>query len=204
MTALVDRTGQRYGRLVAKRYLGNLRWECVCDCGTVCTPLGISLGRGHTLSCGCLAKDRAKEANTTHGHTRSRAYIAWVNMRKRCGSAVNNNDFAWYGGRGITVCKRWQTFEKFYADMGDPPDGMSLDRINSKKGYSPANCRWATAQEQAHNSRVTKLSDADVLAIRTDTRPYKDIAATYDISKGHVCKVRSGKFYPRLLNHVEV
>jgi hypothetical protein len=104
-----------------------------------------------------------------------------------------------YSGRGIAVCKRWLKFENFLTDMGEAPAGYTLDRINGKKGYSPTNCRWATPTQQAHNSRVTKLTDADVLAIRNDMRPYKEIAAQYGVSAGHVCKVRSGKFYTRLM-----
>jgi hypothetical protein len=198
MTARIDRTGQRYGRLVAVKYVGAQKWECLCDCGATCYPHSASLARGHTQSCGCFASERRRVANTTHGHRHSRAYTAWVNMRRRCSAGVGDKDYAWYGQRGITVCKRWAKFENFYADMGDPPKGTSLDRKNPNRGYMPSNCRWATAAQQAHNSRVTKLSDADVRAIRSDSRPYKEIAAQYGVSPGHVCKVRSGKFYTRL------
>jgi hypothetical protein len=198
MTARIDRTGQRYGRLTVTRYVGKRKWECVCDCGSVCYPEGVSLGRGHTNSCGCYAAARARDANTTHGASKSPAWNAWTRMHQRCNAKPGLKNYAWYGAKGITVCPQWATFEQFYADMGAPPAGTSLDRMDNSKGYSPDNCRWATATEQAHNSRVTKLSDADVLAIRSDERPYKEIAVQYGVSVGHVCKVRSGRFYPRL------
>jgi hypothetical protein len=197
MNARIERTGLRYGRLVVVRYAGGRKWECTCDCGNVCYPEGVSLGRGHTNSCGCLAAARAKAANTTHGASKTPAWYAWVGMHQRCRALPGTKNYAWYGARGIAVCARWESFRNFYADMGAPPPGMSLDRRDGTKGYSPKNCRWATATQQAHNSRVTKLSDADVLSICADQRPYKIIATQYGVSVGHVCKVRGGRFYPR-------
>lgn len=202
MTTRIDRTGQRYGRLTAVRYVGDGKWECLCDCGNTCYSVVASLNRGHTKSCGCYAAERRKVANTTHGASRTPVWYAWVSMRRRCMALPGAKNYAWYGARGITVCSRWESFENFYADMGIPPLGTSLDRIDGSKGYYPGNCRWATSSEQAHNSRVTKLSDADVLAIRKDARPYKLIAQQYQISVGHVCKVRSGRFYARLLEQI--
>lgn len=198
MSKLLDISGQRFGRLVVRSYAKNSKWECVCDCGALTTVQSVRLRQGDTSSCGCYQRDRASEANTTHGARRTRAYNTWTNMRKRCAN-LEGPDAPWYAAKGIAVCNRWQNFNLFLDDMGQPPEGASLDRIDGALGYSPENCRWATAREQSHNSKVTKLSDHDVRAIRGDARPYKDIAAQYGISKGHVCKVRSGKFYSRLL-----
>lgn len=82
----------------------------------------------------------------------SRAYTSWRGMIDRC---TNPNMASWkdYGGRGITVCERWRTFEHFYADMGDPPGGMTLDRIDVDGNYEPSNCRWATTAVQSRNRR---------------------------------------------------
>lgn len=88
--------------------------------------------------------------------SRTRIYQAWKNMRIRC-TDPKAHRYESYGGRGITVCERWQTFENFYADMGDLPEGMTLDRIDPDAGYTPENCRWATPLEQANNKRTTRM-----------------------------------------------
>jgi hypothetical protein len=88
----------------------------------------------------------------THGLTHTRAYIAWRDMLRRCRNP-NRPDFRNYGGRGITVCERWLNFPAFFQDMGQPPAGLSLDRINNDGNYEPGNCRWADSLTQANNRR---------------------------------------------------
>lgn len=82
-------------------------------------------------------------------------YSTWTNMRARCNSP-SCPDYQWYGARGIKICKRWDNFWLFVKDMGDRPEGCTLDRKNNRKGYSKSNCRWATATEQRINSRPKK------------------------------------------------
>lgn len=97
---------------------------------------------------------RPPEHGHTKGNSRSITYITWSNMKARC----FNKKHKWYpryGGRGITVCKRWLSFENFLKDMGCKPNGMTLERVNNNKGYCKSNCQWATVQENAENRSTT-------------------------------------------------
>lgn len=157
----IDRTGRKYGRLTAVRRAendkhGNSQWECLCDCGAVAIVSSPSLATGNTKSCGCLSKElagiRARERSTTHGLSNTRTYKVWAGMRKRC---RNPNDIAYYyyGGRGIKVCERWMKFENFLADMGEVPEGMSIERLDVNGDYCPENCVWLPNSEQRKNVR---------------------------------------------------
>lgn len=157
--------GERFGRLVvvAKLEMTNhgRMWECRCDCGSVTKALSARLNNGQTASCGCLRHEVLVARNTKHGHGSarkgvSRTYTSWQAMHARCYNP-SSPSYSNYGGRGIKVCRRWFKFEHFLADMGERPEGMSLDRKKVSLDYSPGNCKWSTRDEQSSNRRNVTL-----------------------------------------------
>lgn len=161
MTALVDLTGQRFGRLLVVERVersagsGQARWRCNCDCGGTTVTHGSNLRSGKTTSCGCAVVDANRERLMTHGTSRGDTkhdlYDTWSGIRKRC-LTTTSQAYPRYGGRGITVCPEWDDFLTFVADVGPRPSALhSLDRIDNDGNYEPGNVRWATAKEQADN-----------------------------------------------------
>lgn len=155
-------TGRRFDMLTVLEFAGienhRARWLCQCDCGSKKIIKGIDLRSGNSGSCGCRTRKKSLERSTTHGATiggkHSGAYRSWRSMKQRCNDpkAVN---YPRYGAIGIRYCEAWADFEAFYADMGDRPEGFSLDRIDPRLGYSTENCRWIPNNEQAKNQRKT-------------------------------------------------
>jgi hypothetical protein len=106
-------------------------------------------------------RQSAGDRTRTHGMSGTAIYSIWDSMIQRCYNQ-NRRDFKSYGANGVTVCEKWRaSFIEFFNDMGHRPDGMSLDRINPEKGYSPDNCRWATTRQQARNRRVNRMLTHD-------------------------------------------
>lgn len=135
-----------------------LRLRCVCVCGKEKIVMPRQLLIREVTSCGCWRTQVLGERTRTHGMSNSRVkgyanrtYGIWQAMRDRC-SNNNRKDFYRYGGRGISVCERWDSFENFLEDMGEAPIGLTLDRVDNSKGYCKENCEWATRKKQAVNT----------------------------------------------------
>ncbi len=152
---------KRFGRLVVEKFLGRklvsgvLRpfWLCKCDCGGFTESTSSNLIAGNSTSCGCK-KIEACLKRSTHGKSGTTEYEAWKKMRERC---LNKNckEYKHYGGRGIRICKRWDKFENFLADLGLKPKGYSLERKKVNDGYKPSNCLWIPKTKQNRNRRDT-------------------------------------------------
>lgn len=172
-TQIKNEVGNKYGRLFVASdagcdKFGNKQWHCICDCGNEKVIIGTNLRKGLTKSCGCLHKEIAREEGkktATHGRALTPAYRTWVAMVRRC-TKPTDQAFWRYGGKGVTVCDRWlNNFENFYADMGDRAEGMTLDRINPFRGYSPDNCRWADSKTQANNTQHKFLKEHGLCSV---------------------------------------
>ena len=157
MSARAKLEGKRFGRLEVVEFShadNNAFWICKCDCGNIKTIRGSDLTRHQSTSCGCYSIEKTKETNTKHGMIGTPIYYTWQGMIARCTNEDAPN-YHNYGGIGITVCDKWRKFENFYADMGERPEGLTLDRKDNNGDYCKDNCKWSTDIEQHNNTRKT-------------------------------------------------
>lgn len=173
MGAFIDNTGVTFGRLTGVKHLGGGVWLWSCTCGNTKVKRAAVVKAGNTRSCGCFRKEDAVRRATTHGLSKGgdNRYSIWESMRKRCTNQKDSH-YHRYGGRGITVCARWDSFELFCSDMGDRPSNEhSIDRRDNNGNYEPSNCYWATDAEQ----RLNKAPHPYQVAVLIDGVQYSSI-----------------------------
>lgn len=143
--------GATFGKLTAISQVPNApgdykRYVFRCECGVEKILAGSYVRRGRIKSCGCLLGEVSDK--TVRG---TALYRTWCDMKQRCYNP-KNWAYKYYGERGITVCDSWKnSFLTFATDMGERPDGMSIDRKDNNLGYSKDNCKWSTKKEQMNN-----------------------------------------------------
>lgn len=148
--------GAVYGRLTVTSRAGSTPygaslWRCLCECGTKKIQRASQLTSGASVSCGCFAREQTSKRVRTHGATNTFEFSVWKAMRSRCLRPTHVR-YHRYGGRGIRICKRWDTFEKFLADMGVCPFPKgSIERKDNDGNYTPSNCVWLPKAQQAVN-----------------------------------------------------
>lgn len=170
MPKFIDRTGQRFGKLVVigqagRNNLKKVLWKCRCDCGNEVNVVAGSLVTGNTETCGCVIP------NFKHGGWNKSSYNSWRAMVRRCVNP-NDKDYKRYGAKGITVCQEWMDYVNFVRDMGEPSGTETLDRINPAGNYEPSNVRWASPTVQARNIKVPKSNKTGVTGVLFHNKKY--------------------------------
>lgn len=163
MGKFIDLTGKKFGRLLAIERLknnnkNNAVWLCKCDCGITKPVVGYLLTSGQSTSCGCYQRSGLHK---THGQSHTHLHNTWTNMKTRCYNS-NRQQYKDYGGRGIAMCNEWKdNFEAFWewSLSNGYNSNLSLDRINNDGNYEPGNCRWATRETQARNTRMLRSTN---------------------------------------------
>lgn len=200
--------GMTYGRLrvteTGIRLDRKRACRVICECGTERVYHESELAHRRRTTCGCgvaarreaFAALRRQAAKRKADGRKTPTFETYRAMITRCENRRQAR-FNQYGGRGVTVCPRWrQSFEAFLADMGERPDGMTIDRIDNDRGYEPGNCRWATASEQTRNQRRTKLTPdlvREIVVGAYSAMKQKDVAALLGIAQTTVSEVRRGE-----------
>lgn len=165
--------GMKFGRLTVIEYYGvdkkrSSLWRCKCDCGNEKIVIGWRLKNGTIKSCGCLKDEKASQRRHKHGGSTSKLYWVWDCMKQRCNNP-NQRAYKWYGAKGIKVCEEWlndfTAFQKWAYNNGYK-EGLSIDRIDPTKDYSPDNCQWITLSENvAKMNRNKKLKEDNKMII---------------------------------------
>lgn len=183
--------GERFGSVVVNHFVHwDVRnekdprisvWDCTCDCGVNFETRITNLS--DVSSCGCERRRKIAEARTIHGMHGTRTHKSWMKMKERCRQDCYVEK-EYYQDRGIDVCDEWyDSFEKFYEDMGERPEGMTLDRIDTNEGYYKDNCRWADLTVQAYNRRMSSANTSGRTGVSLNQN------GTYNATIGYYRKV---------------
>jgi len=159
----IDITGQKFNYLQVTSFCeskgGKSLWECICDCGKSTIVEGYALRNDKIKSCGCFAREQTRKRMTTHDDTASKEHIAWKSMINRT-SNPKCERYKNYGGRGISVCSEWFTYQNFFNDMGRAPSKEhSIDRIDVNGNYESSNCRWVDRKTQCRNRTSNNVQE---------------------------------------------
>jgi len=174
--------------VISRTSNGTKIYKCQCKCGSYTEANSNILKVGDKQSCGCIRVEN--NGQRTHGMSKTRIFKSWILMRERCYNPKNNRYYR-YGGRGIKVCKEWESFEKFYADMKDGyADNLTLDRKRVNEDYSKENCRWATKQEQSENKSTTVY-----LTINGETKTVKEWSKLSGVNSNNIrSRIKKGNW----------
>lgn len=169
-----DYTGETVNGILLFGYIGGNKYKVVYGCGHIGESTVSQIkNKAHNSCKECTREVMSKvlvKRNTTHGLSRTRTNTSWLSMKRRCYETTNNR-YKHYGERGIKVCEKWmESFDNFLSDMGECPDGMSIDRIDLHGDYCKDNCKWSTDKEQANNKSnnilVERISTGEVMSLK--------------------------------------